>query len=171
MFCVFIGHERQKLFSGIFIPSIKLATSWENLFMLYTNNKGADQPAHLVTRLKCFRSDFLANVLKKGLFLTSTTQMAPIFNGGNCRFDVFFFYIRLQAISRISMRNRSVYDGLVGFSILLMLFSEGTSAPLRKHMWATMDQPYVKLSCQFQFVLLKAFSIHPDLSTKYWFLP
>ena len=42
-FCVFIGHERQKLFWGIFIPIIK-----------------------------CFR-DFLANIHKKGLFLTSTT--------------------------------------------------------------------------------------------------
>ena len=49
----------------------------------------------------------------KGLFLTSTTQTLLTFNGGNCSFDVFFFYIRLQASSLISMRNRFVYDGWV----------------------------------------------------------
>ena len=30
------------------------ATSWENLFMLYTNNKGADQPAHLRSLISTF---------------------------------------------------------------------------------------------------------------------
>ena len=100
-FCVFIGHEQQKLFWGIFIPIIKY-----------------------------FR-DFLANVLKKGLFLTSTTQTLPIFNGENCSFDgFFFFYIRLQASSLISMRNRSVYDVWIRFSILLTLFSEGSINPM-----------------------------------------
>ena len=61
-FCVFIGHERKKLFWGIFIPIIK-----------------------------CFR-DFLSNVLQKGLFLTSTTQTLLIFDGGNCSFDGFFIF-------------------------------------------------------------------------------
>ena len=72
---------------------------------------------------------------------------------------IFIQLIRLQASSRISMRKLSVYDGWIRFSILLTLFSERMSAPLRKHMLATMDQPYVKLPCQFQFVLLKFFNI------------
>ena len=32
-----------------------------------------------------------SNFLTKGLFLTSTTQTLPTFNGGNCSFDVIFF--------------------------------------------------------------------------------
>ena len=33
---------------------IKWATSWENLFMPYANNKGADQPAHLHSLISTF---------------------------------------------------------------------------------------------------------------------
>ena len=35
-------------------PSYKWATSWENLFMPYANNKGADQPAHLRSLISAF---------------------------------------------------------------------------------------------------------------------
>ena len=80
-FCVFIGHERQKLFWGIFIPIIK-----------------------------CFCCDFLANVLKKGLFLTSTTQTLPIFNSGNCSFYDFFclfFFIFGQDQDSLLVKGRN----------------------------------------------------------------
>ena len=30
------------------------AMSWENLFMLYVNNKGADQPAHLRSLISAY---------------------------------------------------------------------------------------------------------------------
>ena len=34
--------------------SIIRATSWENLFMPYANNKGADQPAHPRSLISAF---------------------------------------------------------------------------------------------------------------------
>ena len=82
MLYVFICHERRKLFWGIII---------------------------FIRRVP--PSNFLANLLTKGLFLTSTTQTLPTFNGGNCSFDG--FYIRLHASSRNSLRNRFVYYGCV----------------------------------------------------------
>ena len=110
-FCIYIGHEGQKLFWGIIIfirksPSIKFC-----------------------------RCDFLTIFLTKGLFLTSTTQTLPTFNGGFCSVDV-FSYIRSQASSRISMRNRCAYDETSPLR---------TSVLLRKHKWATMDRRYVPL--------------------------
>ena len=59
-FCVFIGHERKKLFGGIFIFIKRVSPS------------------------EFSRCDFLANFLTKGLFLTSTTQPLATVNGGNC---------------------------------------------------------------------------------------
>ena len=48
-------------------------------------------------------------------------------------------------------------DGYNFNSIMLTFSTETsplrTSAPLRKHMWATMDQSYVPLSFEFQFAL------------------
>ena len=38
-------HERNMTKSDK-VRKIKWASSWENLFMPYANNKGADQPAH-----------------------------------------------------------------------------------------------------------------------------
>ena len=32
----------------------KWAMSWENLFLSYANNKGADQPAHLCSLISAF---------------------------------------------------------------------------------------------------------------------
>ena len=68
------------------------------------------------------------------------------------------FDIRLHASSRNSMRTRFVYDDGYHFSRIMLTFFIATSplrtpAPLRKHMWVTMDQRYVKLSFQFQFAL------------------
>ena len=34
--------------------SLQQATSWENLFMPYTNNKGADQPVHPHSLISAF---------------------------------------------------------------------------------------------------------------------
>ena len=39
--------------------NLKWATSWENLFMPYTNNKGADQPAHPHSLFSAFVVCFL----------------------------------------------------------------------------------------------------------------
>ena len=64
----FIGHKRHKLFWGIFIFMTGFPPS---IFCC------------------CY---FLADVLSKGLFLTSTTQTLPIFNSGNCSVDVFFIF-------------------------------------------------------------------------------
>ena len=40
-----------------------LATSWENLFMLYVNNKGADQPAHPRSLISAFVVHCLASII------------------------------------------------------------------------------------------------------------
>ena len=53
MFCVFTGHERQKLFWG------NHYFHWESPYIKFS----------------C--CDFLAGFLTKGLFLTSATQMLP----------------------------------------------------------------------------------------------
>ena len=66
--CVFIGHERQKLFWGIFIFIRRVSPS--NLVV--------------VTFLQ---------TLSKWLFLTSTPLTLPTFNFGNCSFDVFYLFI------------------------------------------------------------------------------
>ena len=36
------------------IPTWKWATSWENLFLSYTNNKGANQPTHPCSLIRAF---------------------------------------------------------------------------------------------------------------------
>ena len=64
-FCVFIGHERQKLFGAIIIFIKRVPSS--NLVVV----------------------TFLLTPLQKRIFLTSTTQTLPTFNGGNCSFDGF----------------------------------------------------------------------------------
>ena len=66
-FCVFNGHERNKLF-------------WASLFSLLD---------YWSQSIKFCCCDFLANVLMKRLFLTSTTQTLPICNGENCSVDGF----------------------------------------------------------------------------------
>ena len=85
MFCVFLGHKRQKLFWGIrrgpssnFVVVIFLLTSLRNGYFLRR-------------RLKCYR-----------LLMEEITVLTV-------------FDIRLQASSRISMRNRFLYDGWVYF--------------------------------------------------------
>ena len=39
------------------------ATSWENLFMAYANNKGADQPAHPRSLISTFVVRFLDSII------------------------------------------------------------------------------------------------------------
>ena len=39
------------------------ATSWENLFMPYANNKGADQPAHLRSLISTFVVHYLDSII------------------------------------------------------------------------------------------------------------
>ena len=50
--CPFRWHDR-----------IIWATSWENLFMPYANNKGADQPAHLSSLISAFVSHCLDSII------------------------------------------------------------------------------------------------------------
>ena len=76
MLCGFNGHERHKLF-------------WGNLNFYYGS-----------TSIIFCCCDCLAKFLMKRLFLTSTAQMLPIFNGGNYSVDR-VFYIQLQACSGI----------------------------------------------------------------------
>ena len=80
-FCSLIGHERHELFWGIF-----------NFIM-------GVSPSHFVV---------VTLLLTKGLFLTSTTQTLPILMAEIA--VLMDFYIRLQASSRISMRNRFLND-------------------------------------------------------------
>ena len=89
-FCVFIGHERQKLFWGIIIFIRRVP------------------PSNLVV------VTFLLTSLQKGFFLRPRLQryrpfmagIAVLMAGGGG-------YICLEVSSRIIMRNRFVYDGWV----------------------------------------------------------
>ena len=86
-FCVFIGHERQKLFWGMFIFIRRVPPS--NLVIL-TN------------MLASFRKGyFLRRRLKRYLLLMAEIAVLMVFD------------IRLHASSRISLRNRFMYDGWV----------------------------------------------------------
>ena len=88
-FCVFMSHERRKPFLGHF-------------YFHYGS-----------LSIKCCCCEFLVNVFTKGLFLTSTT---PTLLNLMAEFAVsLVLNIRLPASSRISMRNRFVYDGWIRF--------------------------------------------------------
>ena len=112
MFCVFIGHEGQNLFWGIFIFIRRVAPS--NLVVVTS----------LLTSLR--KDFFLRRRLKRYRLL-----MAEIA-------DLMVFDIRLQASSRISMPNRFMYDGY-NFSRTMQTVFTATSSlrtpvPLRKNM-------------------------------------
>ena len=47
---------------GAFICETKWSMSWENLYMIYANNKGADQPAHLRSLISAFIVHCLDNI-------------------------------------------------------------------------------------------------------------
>ena len=67
--------------------------------------------------------------------------------------------IRLQASSRISMRNRCVYDAWVYFSqyyadvLYRNVTIENVSTTPKESIWAIMGRRYAPLSFQFQFAL------------------
>ena len=86
-FCVFIGHERQRLFWDIFIFIRRVPSS---NFVVVT---------------------FLLISLRKVYFLRRRLERYRLLMTEIAIFIV--FYIRLHASSRISMRNRFVYDGWV----------------------------------------------------------
>ena len=86
-FCVFVGHERHKLFWGIFIFIRRVPQS--NLVVV-------------TSLLTSFRKGyFLRRRLKRYRLLMAEIAVLMVFD------------IRLHASSRISMRNRFVYDGSV----------------------------------------------------------
>ena len=133
-FCVFVDHEWQKLFRGInfFIRRVLPSNFVVVTFLLTSLRKGY----------------FLRRRLKRYRLLIEKIAVLMLFD------------IRLQASSRISMRNRCVYDGWVMYifsSIMPTFFTRTsplrTSAPPRKHMWATVYRRHVPLSFRFQFAL------------------
>ena len=89
MFSVFIGHERQKLFRGIIIFIRRVPPS---NFVVVT---------------------FLLTSLWKGYFLRRRLKRCWLLMAEIDVLMLLFFYIRFQASSRVSMRNRFVYDGWV----------------------------------------------------------
>ena len=52
-----------------------LATSWENLFMTYANNKGADQPAHPRSLI----SAFVVRCLDSIIPLVSISEISSLY--------------------------------------------------------------------------------------------
>ena len=61
------------------------ATSWENLFMPYANNKGADQPAHLRSLISAFVVHYLDSIIPwvsileiSRLYLASVAKQAHL---------------------------------------------------------------------------------------------
>ena len=117
--------------------------NWRSAFLLVTNDKSCFG-ASLFPLSNVFVT-FLLTSFRKGYFLRRRLRHYRFLMAEIAVLMFFFFYIRLQASSLISMRNRSVYNVWIIFSILLTLFSEGSINPM------------LKLSCQFQFALLKAF--------------
>ena len=102
----------------------------------------------------------------------STTQTLPTFNGENCSFDAFLIFgCKLLTEYHYGI-DVCMMDGYVYSSIMPTFFTGTsalrTSAPLRKHMWVTVDTMY---GCHSNFNLLWSFSIHRNLSTKDWLLP
>ena len=55
--------------------SLKWATSWENLFMPYANNKGADQPAHP----RSLNSVFVVRCLNRIIHLVSISEILSLY--------------------------------------------------------------------------------------------
>ena len=68
--------QKQNIYSlfGTHIENahIKWATSWENLFVPYANNKGADQPAHL----RSLTSTFVARCLDSIIPLVAIAKIS-----------------------------------------------------------------------------------------------
>ena len=129
----FIGHERQKLFGGIFIFIRRVPLS--NLVVLTFVTKPLRKCYFLRRRLKRYRL-FLWRKLLFWWFLIFHCKLLAEFQ---CGIDVF------------------AMDCYNSSSIILTFFTETSPlralAPLPKRVWATMDQGYVKLSFQFQFAL------------------
>ena len=100
-----LSHKSLK-YGNILIQS-KWATSWENLFMQYANNKGADQPAQSDQRL-CFRC--LDSIYNTSTFYTRNFKPLPNLCG---RFESTqvanpedrFSRDCAKIVSRISRRN------------------------------------------------------------------
>ena len=71
--------------------------------------------------------DFLANFLTNGLFLTSTTQTLPNFNGENCSFDVFCFIFGCMLLAEFQWGiDLCMIDGY-NFSRITLTFFIATS--------------------------------------------
>ena len=51
------------------------ATSWENLFIPYANNKGADQPVHLCSLISAFVVHFLDSIM----LLVSVSKISSLY--------------------------------------------------------------------------------------------
>ena len=70
-----LGHfEFKWIFNAITIP-IRWASSWENLFMPYANNKGADQPSHPRSLI----SNFVFRCLDSIISLVSTSEISSLY--------------------------------------------------------------------------------------------
>ena len=95
-FCVFTGHERQKLFWGIIIFIRRVPPS----------------------------NGFLTNFLTKWLhvFLTSTTQTLPTFNGGNYSFDGVFFIFGCKRLAEFRCGIDLCMMGGYNFSSIMLTF-------------------------------------------------
>ena len=88
-FCIFIGHERQKLFWSIIIVIRRVPPS--NFVVVTCLLTSLRKGYHLRRRLKRYRRLMAAMAV------------------------LMLFYIRLQVSSQISMWNRFLYDGWVQF--------------------------------------------------------
>ena len=70
------------VFVGRIFHSVSIwATSWENLFMPYANNKGSDQPMHLCSQHLCYLLPVISLVSKlviSSLYLASVDVQAGL---------------------------------------------------------------------------------------------
>ena len=157
--------------------NMDIMEKWRFAFLLVTNDKsyfGASLFSFgefLRRFLSVWLSSFVLTSLRKGYFLRRRRLMAEIavlmflfffvvvivFFFCFCFFFCFFFFgSRLLAEFQCWI-DLCMMDGH-NFSSIMLTFFYGTSplrtsAPLRKHKWATIDQRYVSLSFPFQFAL------------------
>ena len=103
---------------------------------------------------------FLLTSLRKGYFLRRRLKRYRL------------LMEKIAVLMVFDIRLQMMY-GYMFSSIMLTFFTEmsplRTPVPLQMNMWATMVN--AMHHCHSNFNLLYSFSIHPDLSTKYWLLP
>ena len=100
------------------VRTVTWATSWENLFQPYENNKGADQPAHPRSLISAFVVRCLEQT-EVGLFFVFRYS----FSQKLVCFSLFIFRYSLSEVSLFFVFRYSFSQKLVCFSLFVFRYS------------------------------------------------